>query len=73
MVRYSDFTTITRQITLDSAINSTEVIKEVAKELFEKRTPQNRRIRLIGLGLSNLTQAREKQLLLFQASTKQRT
>ena len=72
-VRYSDFTTITRQITLDSAISSTEVIKEMAKKLFEKRTPRDRRIRLIGLGVSNLTETREEQLLLFQASTKQRT
>jgi DNA polymerase-4 len=71
-VRYSDFTTITRQITLDSAISSSEVIKEVAKKLFEKRTPANRKIRLIGLGVSNLTEMREEQLLLFQASTQQK-
>jgi DNA polymerase-4 len=72
-VRYSDFTTITRQITLDSAISSTEVIKEIAKALFEKRTPRDRRVRLIGLGVSNLTEMREEQLLLFEASTKLRS
>jgi DNA polymerase-4 len=67
-VRYSDFTTITRQITLDSAIYSTEVIKEAAKKLFEERTPLNRSIRLIGLGVSNLTQLGEVQLHLFLKS-----
>ena len=69
-VRYSDFTTTTRQITLDSAVHSTEAIKEAAKKLFEERIPSGRSIRLVGLGVSNLTETREEQLLLFQEPTK---
>jgi len=69
-VRYSDFTTLTRQVTLDLAFDSTGIIKEVAKRLFRRKISQGRKIRLIGVGVSNLIQTQEEQLSLFQTSAK---
>ncbi len=64
-VRFSDFTTITRQISLDIPINSTEIIRNLAKKLFEKRVIKEQAIRLIGVGVSNIIKIREGQLYLF--------
>jgi len=64
-VRFSDFTTITRQISLDTPTNSTEIIRNLAKRLFQERVNKDEAIRLIGVGVSNMTNAREGQLYLF--------
>jgi len=64
-VRFSDFTTITRQVSLDTPTSSTEIIKNLAKKLFKEKVAKNRAIRLVGVGVSNITDAGEKQLFLF--------
>ena len=55
-LRWSDFTTITRQTTLNSVTNLDQEIYQAAKTLFEENWPQSKPVRLIGVGVSNLGQ-----------------
>src|SRR5690606_8728178 len=65
-LRYSDFTTITRQISLRDAIDDAALILSCSQRLFRSNWDETRRIRLIGVGLSSLSSVSEKaQLLLF--------
>tara|TARA_R110002073_G_scaffold118918_1_gene258362 strand:+ start:216735 stop:217958 length:1224 start_codon:yes stop_codon:yes gene_type:complete len=56
-VRFGDFETITRSTTLDSQTNETNEIHEAAKSLFNTWAKSFRPVRLIGVGLSQLTQS----------------
>jgi DNA polymerase IV len=51
-LRWSDFTTLTRQITLDHPTQHDEEIYQAALELFGKAWPKGRPIRLLGVGVS---------------------
>lgn len=62
-VRYSDFTTITKDRSLNIPTNSLELIRQNIFHLWNQCEKQN--IRLIGVKLSNLTH-HEKQLTLDQ-------
>jgi len=74
-LRWSDFTTITRQKTLPSPSNLDQEIYETAAALFEENYIEGRPVRLIGVGVSNLcppvrqlslwddNQQKERQLL----------
>ena len=53
-LRWADFTTITRQITLSSATNLDQEIFENALVLFKQNWPLGKPVRLIGVGVSNL-------------------
>jgi DNA polymerase IV len=53
-LRWSDFTTITRQATLESATDKQKIIYETALALFEKAWPPRRPVRLLGVGASGL-------------------
>jgi DNA polymerase-4 len=53
------------QVSLDTPTNSTGIIRNFAKKLFEEKVNKNRPIRLIGVGVSNITNAQEGQLYLF--------
>lgn len=53
-MRWSDFTTITRQKTLPSATNLDQEIYQTAVSLFKENWPKGRPVRLIGVGVSNL-------------------
>lgn len=53
-LRWSDFTTITRQITLPSATNLDQEIFENAMTLFTQNWPPGKPVRLIGVGVSGL-------------------
>ena len=53
-LRWSDFTTITRQTTLASATNLDQEIFDAALALFHQNWPQGKPVRLIGVGVSNL-------------------
>ncbi|NQS89621.1 DNA polymerase IV [Patescibacteria group bacterium] len=64
-IRFSDFTTVTRQISLDTPTSSTEIIRNLAKKLFKEKVTRDRAIRLVGVGVSNITDAGEEQLYLF--------
>lgn len=55
-LRWADFTTITRQVTLNSVTNLDQEIYQTAKILFEENWPKGKPVRLIGVGVSNLGQ-----------------
>lgn len=56
-LRYSDFTTITRSLTLRQSIDSDDAIFNAGLGLAKKALGHEKRpIRLIGIGVSNLTQ-----------------
>jgi len=67
-MRYPDFTTITRRVTLKQPTDLTEVIHRQAVELLHKEWKPGTQVRLIGVGVSGLTHAR--QLSLFDAPGK---
>ncbi|MEN9516450.1 MAG: hypothetical protein RL733_150 [Actinomycetota bacterium] len=54
-VRFSDFSNVTRSKTVTLGINGTHEIYEIAKELFLALKITGSRIRLLGVGLENLT------------------
>ena len=64
-VRFSDFTTITRQLSFDIPTSSTGMIRSLARKLFEEKVAGHKKVRLIGVGVSNLTGKKEGQLYLF--------
>lgn len=65
-LRWPDFTTITRQITLESPTDDQEVIYSNAKSLLERNWRRNRPVRLIGVGVSHL-EPPSRQLSLWDA------
>lgn len=54
-LRWSDFTTITRQKTLPSPTNLDQVIYDTAVMLFRENHPIGKPVRLIGVGVSKLS------------------
>ncbi|HYW83360.1 MAG TPA: hypothetical protein VFB30_08895, partial [Spirochaetia bacterium] len=65
-VRFHDFTTVSAQKTLKHWVSSTEELDEVARELLVSRWNGSTPIRLVGIGLSNLVEAKASdQLELF--------
>ena len=54
-IRYSDFTTITRDCTLYNFSGSADVIERTALRLFRENYAEGRTVRLIGVKLSNLS------------------
>ena len=64
-VRYSDFSTYSRQKSLKVAVNSSEEIYQTAKKLLNQNQLLNKPLRLLGIGVSNLCQEGKEQLNLF--------
>jgi DNA polymerase-4 len=64
-VRYSDFSTYSRQKSLKAAVNSSEEIYLRAKELLNENDLLKKPLRLLGIGVSNLCQEGQEQLNLF--------
>jgi DNA polymerase-4 len=70
-LRYSNFETITRQVSLGTPTDLEQVIFEEAARLLEKAWDRDREVRLIGVGVTNLdTEAR--QLSLFEQADDER-
>ena len=68
-LRYADFKTITRQVTLQEASDVTRVIFATAQQLLRKAlAQQGKPIRLIGIRISSLV-GEEKQLSMFDSGT----
>lgn len=68
-LRYADFKTITRQVSLKEASNANQVISTKASELLDTALRQRRTpLRLIGVRVSNLV-GQERQLSLFDSET----
>ncbi len=67
-LRYADFTTITRSHTLRQSGNSDQTIFDTGRQLLKRALSQDRRpARLIGIGVSNLTEP-GRQLDMLDAS-----
>ena len=66
-LRWSDFTTITRQLTLNQPTNNKQVIYKASMNLFQKAWKKGESIRLIGVGVSGLA---PEQLNLWDHQTK---
>ena len=71
-IRFSDFKSLTRSLTLGNPTNITSELLEAGKELLCNRLPTNHLpVRLIGIGVSNLDQTRMMQLQLFDESERE--
>jgi DNA polymerase-4 len=64
-LRWSDFTTLTRQLTLPQATDRDDVIGDSAVHLFDATWQPTRPVRLLGVGVSSLSGSRQ-QLLLWE-------
>ena len=53
-LRWSDFTTLTRQNTLSKPTNDSQIIQQTAKKLLDQVWEEGQMARLIGVGVSNL-------------------
>ena len=62
-LRFPDFTTLNRDTTLPEPTMAGLTIYEEARRLLARANPRRRKVRLIGVGVSNL--AAERQLALF--------
>lgn len=72
-LRYSDFTTLTREITLPELIDDVESIYSTALSLFEKNWDRNSPVRLIGVGVTNLHKyAENPQIDLFNENMRRK-
>ena len=60
-LRLSDFTTLTRQKTLSEPVESSEDIARAAGSLLESELVQDRRFRLVGVGVSGFDDRRHKE------------
>lgn len=65
-VRYSDFSTFTRQRSLKHSISSAENIYKTGRELIEENNLFRKPIRLLGIGIGSLGEEGRKQLNLFE-------
>jgi nucleotidyltransferase/DNA polymerase involved in DNA repair len=70
-MRYPDFTTITRQATLAQPTDLADAIFVQARKLLQHEWKKGTQLRLIGVGATGLSQAR--QLSLFDTHTEQLT
>lgn len=68
-IRWADFTTLTRQVTLPQPTDQDEVIYTHAVKLFEKVWSLGKLVRLIGVGVSGF--GTPKQLGLWEAESKE--
>jgi DNA polymerase-4 len=55
-LRWADFTTLTRQVTLPQPTDQDNAIYTAAQQLFEQAWPAGKSVRLIGVGVSGLRQ-----------------
>ncbi len=60
-LRLSDFTTLTRQKTLSEPVDSAEDIARAAGALLDTALSQDRKFRLIGVGVSGFDASRDRQ------------
>ncbi len=65
-IRLEGFLTYTRRQTLSAYTNETELMRRVALDLFHKFDRDNKKIRLVGVGMSHLNNTGGEQLQLFE-------
>jgi len=65
-IRYADFTTFTRQVSLHDPVRGADEILAIGKQLLAKHRDPERKVRLLGLGVASLTvEGSAVQLRLF--------
>jgi DNA polymerase IV len=64
-VRYGDFTTLTRQITVEEPLTEAPDIYRLGCFLLARQKLVSRPLRLLGLGVSSLREPKERQLVLL--------
>ena len=64
-VRYSDFTTLTRQLTVEEPLTEAQEIYRLGCHLLGREKLVSRPLRLLGLGVSNLREPTAQQLALL--------
>ncbi|MFW5995692.1 MAG: DNA polymerase IV [Halanaerobiaceae bacterium] len=69
-IRYDDFETLTRSLTQDRLISRADILYETGKTLLKKYSLLKRPVRLLGIGLSNLSGDKNVQLSLFEDKEK---
>ena len=70
-LRYANFDTITRSTTIGEPTQTTEILWTAARDLLQKTRHENRRsVRLLGMGVSNLTHDQKIQQNLFDQAEK---
>lgn len=67
-VRYSDFTTVTRSLTLPVPSAEPAVLLRTSRALVERTEAGKRPVRLLGVGCSNFIPGLSEQLRLFEGS-----
>ncbi len=65
-LRYEGFETITRNKTIDHQTANTETIHKIINELFHTNYNRDRKVRLLGVGVSGFEQKSAQQLSLFE-------
>jgi len=66
-LRYADFKTLTRQMTMEAPTDLEQVIFDQATRLMEKAWDRRKKVRLIGVGVSKF-ELEERQLSLFEGT-----
>ena len=64
--RWADFTTFTRQRTVEVGMDDAEAIAHQAITIWEEHWPPEQRVRLLGVGVSKLEEPVARQLDLFE-------
>jgi DNA polymerase-4 len=64
-VRYSDFTTLTRQISFEEPLTEADEIYRMGCHLLGREKLVSRPLRLLGLGVSGLREPSARQLKLL--------
>ena len=68
-IRYDDFQTYTRRLTINNSFNDTDNIFNNGKELILKNNLLTEPVRLLGIGVSNLSE-KDNQMSLFNDKQK---
>lgn len=65
-IRWEDFTTLSRQLTLHSPVNEPDKIYAAAERLFKRVWPDRKPVRLIGVGMSGFEERTNPQISLWE-------
>ena len=61
-IRWADFTTYTRQRSLDIGIDDGDAIYKIAQIILEEHWPRDKKLRLLGVGVSKIEKPASRQL-----------
>ncbi len=67
-IRFEDFETHTRSQTLSDYVNDAESLRTIAVQLFRRERRRQKKVRLVGIGVSNLNTLGGEQLNLFSGT-----